>query len=163
MRLLFSSHVHGFGQAHGYSTVLLKDGTFDLGALAGDLTTFPSEGTLESAAAQMLRTGWDGSTAGGWGAESRAARRSDGADAAQPHGADRRVPRVLRVHGRVPREVVDGKVTILPSKFGDFDEGLLNVSRVKTGQVTLARPTASGDRYTMHVVTGNATRHRARR
>jgi len=56
----------------------------------------------------------------------------------------------------VPREVVDGKVTILPSKFGDFGEGLLNVSRVKTGRVTLARLTSSGDRYAMHVATGNA-------
>jgi L-fucose isomerase-like protein len=56
----------------------------------------------------------------------------------------------------VPREVVDGKVTILPSKFGDFGEGLLNVSKVKTGRVTLARLTSSGDRYAMHVATGNA-------
>jgi L-fucose isomerase-like protein len=56
----------------------------------------------------------------------------------------------------VPREVVDGKVTILPSRFGDFGEGLLNVSKVKTGQVTLARLTSSGDRYAMHVATGNA-------
>jgi len=56
----------------------------------------------------------------------------------------------------VPREVVDGKVTILPSKFGDFGEGLLNVSRVKTGRVTLARLTSSGDRYAMHMATGNA-------
>jgi L-fucose isomerase-like protein len=61
----------------------------------------------------------------------------------------------------VPREVVDGKVTILPSKFGDFGEGLLNVSKVKTGRVTLARLTSSGDRYAMHVVTGNAVTPRA--
>ncbi|OHD72619.1 MAG: hypothetical protein A2177_02440 [Spirochaetes bacterium RBG_13_68_11] len=56
----------------------------------------------------------------------------------------------------VPREVVDGKVAILPSKFGDFGEGLLNVSKMKTGRVTLARLTSSGDRYAMHLVTGNA-------
>ena len=61
----------------------------------------------------------------------------------------------------VPREVVDGKVTILPSRFGDFGEGLLNVSKVKTGRVTLARLTARGDRYAMHVVTGNAVTPRA--
>ena len=56
----------------------------------------------------------------------------------------------------VPREVVDGRVAILPSKFGDFGEGLLNVSKVKTGRVTLARLTSSGDRYAMHVATGDA-------
>jgi L-fucose isomerase-like protein len=51
---------------------------------------------------------------------------------------------------------VDGKVTILPSRFGDFGEGLLNVSKVKTGRVTLCRLTSRGDRYAMHMVTGNA-------
>lgn len=56
----------------------------------------------------------------------------------------------------VPREVVDGKVTIFPAKFGDFGEGLLNVSRVKTGRVTIARLTSSGDRYAMHLATGSA-------
>ena len=45
---------------------------------------------------------------------------------------------------------------MLPSSFGDFGEGVLNVSRVKTGKVTLCRLTASGDRYAMHVVTGEA-------
>jgi L-fucose isomerase-like protein len=56
----------------------------------------------------------------------------------------------------VPREVVDGTVTILPSRFGDFGEGLLNVSKVKTGRVTIARLTSVGDRYAMHVATGDA-------
>jgi L-fucose isomerase-like protein len=56
----------------------------------------------------------------------------------------------------VPKEIVDGPLTVLPSRFGDFGEGVLNVSKVKTGRVTLARLTASGDRYAMHVVTGNA-------
>jgi len=61
----------------------------------------------------------------------------------------------------VPREVVDGKVTVLPSKFGDFGEGILNVSKVKTGRVTLCRLTATGDRYAMHVATGEAVSPRA--
>lgn len=61
----------------------------------------------------------------------------------------------------VPREVVDGKVTALPSRFGDLGEGILNVSKVKTGRVTLCRLTASGDRYAMHAVTGNAVTPRA--
>jgi L-fucose isomerase-like protein len=56
----------------------------------------------------------------------------------------------------VPREVVDGKVTVLPSRFGDFGEGVLNVSKVKTGRITMCRLTARGDRYWMHLVTGEA-------
>ncbi len=56
----------------------------------------------------------------------------------------------------VPREAVDGPLTVLPSKFGDFGEGLLNVSKVRTGKVTLCRLTSSGDRYAMHVATGSA-------
>jgi L-fucose isomerase-like protein len=56
----------------------------------------------------------------------------------------------------VPKEVVDGKVTVLPSRFGDFGEGVLNVSKVKTGKVTLCRLTSAGDRYEMHLVTGQA-------
>ena len=49
-----------------------------------------------------------------------------------------------------------GPVTVLPNAFGDFGEGLLNVSRVKTGRVTLARLTHSGDRYSLHLATGEA-------
>ena len=56
----------------------------------------------------------------------------------------------------VPREVVDGKLTVLPSSFGDFGEGVLNVSKVKTGKVTLCRLTHRGERYWMHIVTGEA-------
>jgi L-fucose isomerase-like protein len=61
----------------------------------------------------------------------------------------------------VPSEIVDGPVTFLPSKFGDFGEGILNVSKVKTGRVTIARLTASGDRYAMHLATGNAVKPRS--
>jgi L-fucose isomerase-like protein len=56
----------------------------------------------------------------------------------------------------VPHQVVDGALTVLPSRFGDFGEGILNVSKVKTGRVTLCRMTARGGRYAMHVVTGEA-------
>jgi L-fucose isomerase-like protein len=55
----------------------------------------------------------------------------------------------------VPTEVVDGRVTILPTKFGLLSEGLLNVSKLKTGPVTICRLTASGDRYAMHIATGS--------
>ena len=63
---------------------------------------------------------------------------------------------LMGVPDYVPTEVVDGPVTVLPNAFGDFGEGLLNVSRVKTGQVTLARLTHCGDRYSMHLATGEA-------
>jgi L-fucose isomerase-like protein len=56
---------------------------------------------------------------------------------------------------------VDGPLTVLPSRFGNFGEGILNVSRLKTGRVTLCRLTAAGDRYSMHVVTGTAETPRA--
>ncbi len=60
----------------------------------------------------------------------------------------------------VPREVVDGEVTVTPTAFGGFGGGLLNVSRVKTGRVTLCRLTSTGDRYAMHILTGQAERPR---
>lgn len=63
---------------------------------------------------------------------------------------------LMGVPDYVPPQVVDGPVTVLPNAFGDFGEGLLNVSRVKTGQVTLARLTHTGDRYAMHIALGEA-------
>jgi L-fucose isomerase-like protein len=56
----------------------------------------------------------------------------------------------------VPSEVVDGAVKVLPTAFGGFAEGILNVSKVKTGKVTLARLTASGNRYSLHMITAEA-------
>lgn len=56
----------------------------------------------------------------------------------------------------VPTEIVDGPVRVMPTAFGEFGEGLLNVSEVKTGRVTLARLAYNGDCYAMHVITGEA-------
>ena len=56
----------------------------------------------------------------------------------------------------VPGEVVDGPIRVLPTKFGDLNEGVLNVSKVKAGNVTLCRLASTGDRYSMHIVTGRA-------
>jgi len=56
---------------------------------------------------------------------------------------------LMGVPDYVPSEVVDGPVTVLPTAFGDFGEGLLNVSQVKTGQVTLSRLVADGGSYTL--------------
>ena len=63
---------------------------------------------------------------------------------------------LMGVPDYVPTEVVEGPVTVLPNAFGDFGEGLLNVSKVKTGRVTVARLTHSGDRYALHIATGEA-------
>jgi len=54
----------------------------------------------------------------------------------------------------VPAEVVDGDVTVMPAAFGELSEGILNVSRVKTGTVTLCRLTCIDGEYFMHMVKG---------
>ncbi len=54
----------------------------------------------------------------------------------------------------VPAEVTDGGVTVMPAAFGELSEGILNVSRVKTGKVTMARLTYSDGEYYMHTVVG---------
>ena len=54
----------------------------------------------------------------------------------------------------VPAEVVDGKTTILPAAFGELSQGLLNVSKVKTGEITMCRLTVDNGVYTMHMVKG---------
>lgn len=63
---------------------------------------------------------------------------------------------LMGVPDYVPGEIVEGKVTILPSAFGGFGEGLLNVSRLKTGKVTIARLGYSGNDYFLHTITGTA-------
>jgi len=60
----------------------------------------------------------------------------------------------------VPSEIVDGPIKVIPTKFGELSEGLLNVSKVKTGEVTLCRLTSIGDRYRMHLLTGTAVEPR---
>jgi L-arabinose isomerase len=63
---------------------------------------------------------------------------------------------LLGVPDYVPAEIVDGKVAVMPTAFGGFGEGLLNVSRLKTGKVTLCRLAYSRGRYAMHIATGTA-------
>lgn len=61
----------------------------------------------------------------------------------------------------VPGDVVDGKMKIHPTSFGKLSEGLLNVSKVKTGRVTLSRLGCCGNNYTMHIATGTAKEPRS--
>ncbi|MGQ9573202.1 MAG: hypothetical protein ACUVV3_08475 [Dehalococcoidia bacterium] len=56
----------------------------------------------------------------------------------------------------VPAAVVEGKVRARLAQFGLLAPGVLNVSRVRTGRVTLCRLASRGDRYRMHIVTGQA-------
>ena len=63
---------------------------------------------------------------------------------------------LMGVPDYVPAAIVDGKVTVMPNAFGDFGEGLLNVSKLKTGKVTICRLGYSGNEYTMHIMTGAA-------
>ncbi len=54
----------------------------------------------------------------------------------------------------VPAEIVDGDVTVMPAAFGELSEGVLNVSKVKTGLVTMCRLTTINGKYYMHMVLG---------
>jgi L-fucose isomerase-like protein len=63
---------------------------------------------------------------------------------------------LMGVPDYVPAQIVDGNVTVMPNAFGDFGEGLLNVSKLKTGQVTLCRLGSAGGDYAMHIMTGLA-------
>ncbi len=54
----------------------------------------------------------------------------------------------------VPKEIIDGETTILPASFGELSEGLLNVSKVKTGVVTMCRVFTDNGRFYMHLVCG---------
>jgi L-fucose isomerase-like protein len=63
---------------------------------------------------------------------------------------------LIGVPDYAPAEVVDGEVTVRLTRFGQLAEGVLNISRVKTGRVTLCRLASEGGRYLMHIATGEA-------
>ncbi len=61
---------------------------------------------------------------------------------------------LLGVPDFVPAEVVNGKVKVTPAAFGNTGGGLLNISTLKTGKLTMVRLSNKGDQYTMHICTG---------
>lgn len=63
---------------------------------------------------------------------------------------------LMGVPDYVPSEVVEGKVKVTRSAFGGISGGLLNISQVKTGRMTLARLANTGNHYSMHIITGTA-------
>ncbi|HOJ10394.1 MAG TPA: hypothetical protein PK733_07360 [Clostridiales bacterium] len=67
---------------------------------------------------------------------------------------------LIGVPDYIPAEVIDGSLKVLPTSFGQLSEGVLNVSKVKTGKVTLARLGYSNNEYVMHIVTGTAVEPR---
>ena len=48
----------------------------------------------------------------------------------------------------------NGKVRVTTAAFGGISGGLLNISTMKTGRVTLVRLSNKGDQYTMHIGKG---------
>jgi L-fucose isomerase-like protein len=68
---------------------------------------------------------------------------------------------LMGVPDYVPAAVVDGEIRVRPTRFGSFGESVLNVSRVKTGRVTLCRLFQQGGGYALHTVTGTAVAPRA--
>lgn len=54
----------------------------------------------------------------------------------------------------VPAEIIDGEITVIPAAFGELSEGILNVSKVKTGLLTMCRLVYTDGKYYMHMVTG---------
>ena len=50
--------------------------------------------------------------------------------------------------------IVDGEVTVSPEAFGLLSQGILNVSKVKTGVVTMCRLTTENGKYVIHMVVG---------
>jgi L-arabinose isomerase len=63
---------------------------------------------------------------------------------------------LIGVPDYVPSAIVDGPVTVLPASFGSFQGGILNISKVRTGRVTLSRLFARNGVYYLHAVTGEA-------
>lgn len=54
----------------------------------------------------------------------------------------------------IPKEVTMGETTVMPAAFGELSEGILNVSKVKTGTVTMCRLFQDNGKYFMHMVVG---------
>jgi len=56
----------------------------------------------------------------------------------------------------VPKEVTDGPVTVMPAAFGELSQGILCISKVKTGHVTMCRLGFVDGKYVMHALTAEA-------
>lgn len=64
---------------------------------------------------------------------------------------------LMGVPDYVAADTVEGRVRVTNATFGGITGGLLNISTMKTGQVTLARLSSTGSAYTMHIARGQAS------
>ena len=56
----------------------------------------------------------------------------------------------------IASDMIDGNTyTVLPAAFGMLSQGILNVSKVKTGTLTMSRLVYKDGKYIMHVILGN--------
>ena len=56
----------------------------------------------------------------------------------------------------IAADMIDGDTyTVLPAAFGQLSQGILNVSKVKTGILTMSRLVYKDGKYTMHMILGN--------
>jgi L-fucose isomerase-like protein len=63
---------------------------------------------------------------------------------------------LMGVPDYVPSEIVDGQTRVRPSSFGHLAGGILNVSKIKTGQITLCRLGQRKGDLVLHIVRGMA-------
>ena len=63
---------------------------------------------------------------------------------------------LMGVPDYIPRSMTEGKITVMPNAFGSFGEGLLNVSRVRTGAVTILRLAEEGGKLHIHAAKATA-------
>ena len=54
----------------------------------------------------------------------------------------------------IPQEITEGEITVMPAAFGELDEGILNVSKVKPGRLTMCRLYERDGKYSMHMTVG---------
>jgi L-fucose isomerase-like protein len=66
------------------------------------------------------------------------------------------------VCGFTPTSFIDGgKVSVRGHSWGGSSGGIVNTAQMKTGRVTLARLSLHGDRYRMHILSGEGVKPRA--
>ncbi len=68
---------------------------------------------------------------------------------------------LMGVPDYVPKAVVDGRIRVMPNAFGSFGEGLLNVSRLKAGTVTVARMAQRDGKLVLHAARAEAVQPEA--
>lgn len=60
----------------------------------------------------------------------------------------------------IPAEVTEGETTVIPAAFGELSQGILNVSELKEGELTMCRLSYTGGKYSMHMLLCRGVRPR---